>query len=546
MKSLDQVSIASRAFCLAALVGIGVTSRDEQVGISLIVIATLATTAVYVSLATSLPTAVVVAVEAVLTALVIGLALPGGVFLLPYIVVLALIGGVSRGVVGVSATVLAEFVTFWLVTVSLIAPPSRTDVIEALGPWLFTSIGAGLLGAWVRHVGRIPEAAASQEAYESARRLLTQLRTVARRLSTGLDPVTLSGELVSIAQERLGAYQAGVFLRREGGLLCPQSFTDDTAREQFSTHPLVSEDWTETEPLLVPVDVAGERTERQHLAVLPLRAGSRIVGVLLAHLPAAPPPGTLQEVMRDLDDHSFRLDTALVFDEVRSIATAEERRRLAREIHDGVAQEVVSMGYEVDDLLAQAESPTQKQKLLALRAELTRVVGELRLSIFDLRSDVLAENGLGAALSDHVRQVGSRSAMTVHLTLDEAPTRLRPETEAELLRIAQEAITNARKHSGAENLWVNCRVRPPYARLEVRDDGRGLSQRRADSFGLGIMKERADRLDARLEVARSTESPGHGTVVRVTLGPELGMQESESGYSDDRIHADQRFVGGRS
>ena len=545
MSSLAQVSIASRAFCLAALVGLGVISGDEQVVVSLIVIATVAVTAIYVSLATSLPAAVVVAIEAGLTGLVIGLALPGGVVFLPYLVVLALIGGISRGVVGVSSTVAAEFATILLITVSFVAPPARTGVVEAISPWLLTSIGAGLLGAWVRRIGRTPEAAASQEAYESARRLLTQLRTVARRLSTGLDPVTMSGELVRIAQEGLGAEHAGVFLRREGGLLCPQSFSDDVARQKFSVLPLLHDDWTETDPLVFPAEGVTTGSSHPHFAVLPLRAGTRTIGVLLAHLTAAPSPDTLQGVMRDLDDRSLRLDTALVFDEVRSIATAEERRRLAREIHDGVAQEMVSMGYQVDDLLADAKTPEQRQKLSALRAELTRVVGELRLSIFDLRSDVLAENGLGAALSDHVRRVGSRSTMTVHLTLDEAPTRLRPETEAELLRIAQEAITNARKHSGAENLWVDCRVRPPYARLEVRDDGRGLDRGRADSFGLGIMRERADRLDARLEVSRSTESPGQGTVVRVTLGHEFGKRDSESGYADDRIHAGQRFAGGR-
>ena len=91
--------------------------------------------------------------------------------------------------------------------------------------------------------------------------------------------------------------------------------------------------------------------------------------------------------------------------------------------------------------------PDVAQGLRDLRGELSRVVADLRLSIFDLRSDVSATNGLGSALSDYVRQVGAKSDLTVHLTLNEAPTRLSPEVEAELLRIAQEAITNARKHA---------------------------------------------------------------------------------------------------
>ena len=117
--------------------------------------------------------------------------------------------------------------------------------------------------------------------------------------------------------------------------------------------------------------------------------------------------------------------------------------------------------------------------------------------------------GLGAALSDYARTVGARSGLPVHLTLDESPARLRAATEAELLRIAQEAITNARKHAGAHNLWVNCRVQPPYARIEVRDDGGGLGTARAGLLRPAIMRERAERIDAPLEIsARHASGPG--------------------------------------
>ena len=124
------------------------------------------------------------------------------------------------------------------------------------------------------------------------------------------------------------------------------------------------------------------------------------------------------------------------------------------------------------------------------------MVADLRLSIFDLRSDVSATNGLGSALSDYVRQVGAKSDLTVHLTLNEAPTRLSPAVEGELLRIAQEAITNARKHASARNLWVDCWTDPPQASLTIRDDGRGITGRRDDSYGISIMRERAQRIDA--------------------------------------------------
>jgi signal transduction histidine kinase len=207
----------------------------------------------------------------------------------------------------------------------------------------------------------------------------------------------------------------------------------------------------------------------------------------------------------------------LVFDEIRSMATADERQRLAREIHDGIAQEVASLGYVVDHMASTTRDPSVAQGLRDLRGELSRVVADLRLSIFDLRSDVSPTNGLGAALSDYVRQVGAKSGMTVHLTLNEASTRLSPAVEAELLRIAQEAITNARKHASANNLWVDCWTDPPQASLTIRDDGRGINGRRDDSYGISIMKERASRIDAELDIRSDTGDDTYGEAPRGTV-----------------------------
>jgi signal transduction histidine kinase len=227
------------------------------------------------------------------------------------------------------------------------------------------------------------------------------------------------------------------------------------------------------------------------------------------------------EMSRVVAEAALRLETAMLFDEVRGVATAEERRRLAREIHDGIAQELSYLGYVVDGLTADARGRDEALtgELRSLRREITRIVSELRLSIFDLRSEVDVHGGLGAALSEYVRSVGQQSELTVHLSLDEAATRLPAETEAELLRIAQEAITNARKHAEAANLWVTLVVDPPSALLRVEDDGRGLGSGRHDSFGLQIMRERATRL--RTNVRVEGRKP-HGTLVEVILGGPTG------------------------
>jgi len=190
-----------------------------------------------------------------------------------------------------------------------------------------------------------------------------------------------------------------------------------------------------------------------------------------------------------------------------------------------VAQEVAALGFVVDDLTARSDDPEVREDLRALRDELTRIVSELRLSIFDLRSDVQPSAGLGAALTSYVRSVGTGSSLTVHLVLDESPYRLPIEAETELLRVAQEAITNARKHARARNLWVTCRVDPPRAFLRVADDGRGMGTARNDSFGLEIMRERSARLGASLTVRQRV---GGGTVVEVSLGPSSARRTSDA------------------
>jgi signal transduction histidine kinase len=143
------------------------------------------------------------------------------------------------------------------------------------------------------------------------------------------------------------------------------------------------------------------------------------------------------------------------------------------------------------------------------------MVGELRLSIFDLRSEVQAQTGLGAALSNYVRTISAGASFSVHVILDETPARLPITVEAELLRIAQEADTNARKHAGARHLWVSCQVDPPFAHLRIEDDGRGLGKPRHDSFGLEVMRERAERIGASLLIGHREP---HGTFIDVRLG----------------------------
>ena len=222
-----------------------------------------------------------------------------------------------------------------------------------------------------------------------------------------------------------------------------------------------------------------------------------------------------------IEQSGARLASAMLFDDVRRLATTDERMRLAREIHDGIAQDLASVGYALDDIGRDCEPAVAKQ-VVRVREQLQVMVADLRMSIFDLRTGINDSIGLGTALSEHAQRIAGQSDLVVHVSMDESPKRLPITVEVELLRIAQEAITNVRRHANAANLWLTVTVEPPRAHISVTDDGRGLKPGRPDSFGITGMRERARRIGAHLHVGTGPENTG--TLVEVGLGTESSTQ----------------------
>ncbi|NUS74522.1 MAG: GAF domain-containing protein, partial [Corynebacteriales bacterium] len=319
---------------------------------------------------------------------------------------------------------------------------------------------------------------------------------------------------------------AAVFTASGGGRLevLAQRGTERVAWEtSIDADTPIADAWTSQQPQVATRSLvrAGRRNGVSAL-VLPLVTGVRTVGLVVMEVDQAGvyDRETVAQARNVAAEIALRLETALLFADVRSIATTEERQRLAREIHDGVAQELVMVGYGIDNAMAVLPKDSEAvEPLTALRAEVTRVITELRLSLFELRSDVDRLGGLGTAIAESARAIGNSAGLRVHLSLDESTARLPAAVEGELLRIAQEAITNARKHSQAHNLWVTCEVDPPYARIEIADDGRGITPREdadagSSSYGMSIMAERAERIRALFSI---TPREGGGTVVSVEL-----------------------------
>lgn len=502
--NVKRVTAAARCFGLALMLGLALLTPGASVYQALILGAALAVAGVMLEAAPQIRSRIVALGEGVGAALLVGSSLVAADVMLPYLAamcfVAALHGGWRWGLMTVGAEATALLLmnsvagtlgaqSFWRSAITCVAVGAALGLVGAL------------LHVQERQHGRV------DASYRDARALLSQLRDLSSRLTDGLDPASVAERIMGKAADRLDAIHSAVVIRGEDDAAAPLPLS-------FSSRE-ASEALTDIESLVRRCVKTGNMVNRGRRQALPLRADDRVVGVLVVECEEPPSGHSVAATVRELGPEALRLETALLFDSVRSEATAEERQRLAREVHDGIAQDVASLGYLVDDLLFADDEEERIERIRELRGELSRVVAELRLSVFDLRNRVESTEGLGSALSAFARQVGSRSDLTVHLTLDEAPHRLRPDVEQELLRIAQEAMNNARKHSGGHNLWVRCTVYPPYAEIVVRDDGHGLGEGRSDSHGLRIMSERAQRIGADLELTDGGQLRGTTLTVRL-------------------------------
>jgi len=199
----------------------------------------------------------------------------------------------------------------------------------------------------------------------------------------------------------------------------------------------------------------------------------------------------------------------------------EERARLAREIHDTLAQGFVGISSQLDAVamcMPEEESPARKYLDMARRMA-RHSLTEARRSVMDLRASVLEGQDLAAALESGTRMWTAGAGVDVNVDVTGPETVLPQEMEQHLLRIAQEAVTNVVKHAGANRIAIKLHTEARKLYLRIRDNGRGFEtpdvfSTRGGHFGLIGMRERAERLGGELRLA---SNPGEGTEVEVTV-----------------------------
>ena len=293
----------------------------------------------------------------------------------------------------------------------------------------------------------------------------------------------------------------------------------------------------ENEPTCEGGQTSQEEPEKGSLSeiAVPIRVGASLAGVLdvTSRSPHPLDEQDLFAITMLADQLAIAVENTRLYENAHELAAAKERQRLARDLHDAVSQTLfsVSLMAEVLPRIYERDPEQGRQRLEELR-QLTRgALAEMRMLLLELRPAALAETSLPDLLRQLSEAVVGRARIPVELDVD-STRELPPEVAVAMYRIAQEALNNVVKHAWAEQVLVSLRDGHDdggdLLELVITDDGCGFDVAAGPSgrLGLGIMAERAESIEARLELR---SRPGEGTRVRAVWHPEPSRSLSSTG-----------------
>jgi len=270
----------------------------------------------------------------------------------------------------------------------------------------------------------------------------------------------------------------------------------------------------------------------QEAVIVPLRAGFENFGVIVF---GSPMPGIYTEDYQDLlvalcnqavvALQNARLYQNLMEEKERIVAVEEDaRKKLARDLHDGPTQSIAAIAMRLNYVRSLLEeNPDAVPKELARIEEMARrTTKEIRHMLFTLRPLILETQGLRAALAQYIAKRAETDPLPIHLDAPEGVDEgLDKDRQGVIFYIIEEAISNARKHAEADNIWVRLRQEDDTFVAEVEDDGKGFDLDAVmedyslrGSLGMTNMFERTELIGGRLEIETA---PGEGTRVVLTL-----------------------------
>jgi PAS domain S-box-containing protein len=301
-----------------------------------------------------------------------------------------------------------------------------------------------------------------------------------------------------------------------------------TAEEAIGKHItlILPKDRYDEEPKIIERLRRGERVD--HFETVRQRKDGTCLDISLTISPVKDTSGVVigaSKVARDITERKevekVRRETEVTSRLLRQ--QDAERRRIARELHDGIGQLMVAIGMNVAQVMGERQnlSPTVAKCVAENSSLVQQAASEIRTVSYLLHPPLLDEVGLQAALKMYVEGFAERSRIDISLELDSSIGRLPEDYELSLFRIAQECLTNIHRHSGSATALIRMEKLPGHIEFEIKDEGGGIKKdvrsRINSGSGSGVgfrgMQERVKQMGGTLDV----QSSGKGTSVRVLL-----------------------------
>jgi two-component system nitrate/nitrite sensor histidine kinase NarX len=466
---------------------------------------------------------------------------------------LMIIGGVTLGVV-----ILVILIALYL-TRSIVRPLSELGATAA-------QIASGDMDRIARvkrddEVGMVARAFNSmtsrlRDLVRDLERRTDQLRAInetGRQISSILNLDELLNYVASSLQKNFAYHNVGIFLVNQNSGVP----TLKTVSGAFEGDPSVTRGSSETGSIVNFVIQTGKSAlindllndpqfahsegsgkTRAEMAV-PIKIGDRVLGVLDIEEDRINAFDDLDLFTGQTlaDQLAIAVENARLYDQAKELATAQERQRLARDLHDAVSQTLFSTSLIAEVLPRMWERhPDEARKRLEEIRQLTRgALAEMRTLLLELRPAALIDADLGDLLRQLAESITGRARIPVLVNVDgECPPSA--DLKVALYRIAQEALNNVAKHSRATQAEVNLHCQSDKIELMIKDNGKGFDTetRSPGSLGMDIMQERARTINASIDV---TSVPGKGTVISVSWFNKQGEQ------NNGRSSTDQSFTG---
>ncbi len=397
--------------------------------------------------------------------------------------------------------------------------PNPAGVMAVLGAWAFPGVAQQRL-LQLENRRRLTNERASS--LSDTNQLLGALHEVATTLPSSLD---LADVLSATRQQLVDSFAADRFLvlAFDDSVWSPQLVEGFDLPPTFSSHQLP--------PPLVAAAAVPHVTRIADLSTVTVdRVGSGLYARLVVN---GRDTGLVAVERSELDSFTdadaelldgmaqmlaLTIANARSFQHLRSLAAADERGRIARDLHDRLGQWLTYIGLELERInTAQAEPSLE---LKQLHGDVQGAISDLRDTLIELRAAVQPGRPLTVVIGEVVDRFSKRGDVEITVSVpDDRTVHLAPLVENELLRIAQEALTNVEKHAKATHVHLSWSIEDGRGVLVVQDNGRGFDPTRGirgTAYGLVGMRERAASVGAILEV---TSEPEQGTVITVLTSP---------------------------